>query len=208
MQNITVINLDHPDLDDILDRGERLLWSGEPGYGRRFLQPVGDEWKIHIGLFVGALAMWGTLPFIDTEARFGRDAAVWVYGAFTIACIGISFLLACQRQYVLQNLAYLITDRRAVICRRGRNWRFGVRLYVVSCPHSDTFPYSVISNRPYPMLQVGTLLSEDLVQPFGLGLSHPGHPILWGRVTYPITLDYMPNAQTLLELVQSCARRD
>ncbi len=58
------------------------------------------------------------------------------------------------------------------------------------------------------MLQVGTLLSEDLVQPFGLGLSHPGHPFLWERATYPITLDYMPNAQTLLELVQSCARRD
>lgn len=141
MQNITVTSLDRPDMDDILDCGERLLWSGEPGYGRLFLQPVGDERKVHIGLLIGAVVMWGTLPLIDPEARFGRNDAVWFYGAFTIAFIGFSFFLASQRQYVLQNLAYLITDRRAVICRRGRNWRFVLRLYVVSCPHSETFPF-------------------------------------------------------------------
>lgn len=83
-----------------------------------------------------------------------------------------------------------------------------MRLYVVSCLHSETYPYSIISSRPYPLLQVGTLLSDNLVQPIGLGLSHLGHPILWGRINYPITLDYIPNAQTLLELIQTSARSD
>ena len=122
--------------------------------------------------------------------------------------LAISLFLASQRQYVLNNLVYLVTNKRAVICRRGRNWRLGVRLYVVSCPHSETFPYSVIASRPYPLLQIGTLLSANQLQPFGLGLSHPGHPVLWGRTTYPITFDYMPNAQALLEIIQTCVREN
>jgi len=206
MQDITITSLNQPNLDDFLGPEERLLWSGQPCYGRRFFQAVGNERMIHIGFSLGTIVMWSTLPFIETEVRFGRNTAIWVYGALTLAFVAASFSLASQRHYVLYNLAYFITDKRAIVCRRGRNWRLGTRLYVISCPHSETYPYSIIPSRPYPSLQVGTLLSEDQVQPFGLGLSHPGHPHLWGRTTAPIMFDYVPNAQALLEIIQSFGR--
>lgn len=205
MHNITVTTFQRPDLEDILTEGECLLWTGKPSHGRRFFQVVGDEWIYHISFLIGAAVMWCSLPFIEPDARLGFNAAIWIYGAVTIAFITISVTLASQRQYVLNNLVYFVTDRRAIVCRSGKNWRFGSRLYIVSCPHSETYPYSVISNRPYPSLQIGTLLSIDQVQPFGLGLSHPGHPILWGRITAPIMFDYVPNAQELLEMIHSRA---
>jgi len=202
MQNITILSLDHADLDKILESDERLLWSGVPGYGRRFYEVVGYERKTHIAILVGVIVMWSTLVFIDPDARLNRTDAIWVYSAATLMFIGISVHQASQRQYVLCNLAYLVTDKRAIICRRGRNWRFGVRLYVVSCPHSASYPYSVIASRPYPSLQIGTLFSVNQVQPFGWGLAHSGHSVLRDKVTSIVTFDYVPNAQELLEMIQ------
>jgi hypothetical protein len=206
MQNITITSFNQADLNDLLGIDERLLWSGQPGYGRKFFQTVGSERMAHIGFVVGAVIMWSTLPFIEIQPERGRATAIWVYSAVSMLFVVSSFTLASQRQYVLYNLAYFVTDKRAIVCRLGKNWRLASRLYVVSCPHSETYPYSVIASHPYPSLQVGTLLSEDLVQPFGLGLSHPGHPIMWGRITAPIMLDYVPNAQDLQEMIRSCAR--
>ena len=206
MQSIKVSSLDHVELDEILEPEEHLIWSGLPGYGRRFPEAVGDERTIHIAAFVGVIVMWSTLIFIDHEAQFGRTEAIWVYGALTLAFLAMSVSLASQRQYVLRNLVYFVTDSRAIICRRGRNWRGGERLYIVSCPHSGTYPYSLIASRPYPSVQIGTLLSEDQVQPFGLGLSHPGHSILRDRNTSIVTFDYIPDAQAVLEVIRSNSR--
>ncbi|MBO9435417.1 hypothetical protein J7394_14460 [Ruegeria sp. R13_0] len=204
MQNVTVTSSNRFDLNDILDADEKLLWSGVPGYGRKFIQAVGDERKVHVCLLIASLVMWATLPFIDVDAEFGRFEAYWIYGAMTFAFVAFSFSFATQRHYVLFNLAYFVTDRRVIICRRGRNWRFGVRLYIVSVEHSATFPYSIVDSRPYPSLEVGILLSEQQVQPFGLGLTHPGHPVLFGRTYYPILLDYVPEATKLLSMIRTC----
>lgn len=204
MQKVTVTSTNRFDLKDILGPDEKLLWSGEPGYGRKFLQAVGDERKVHVFLLIASVVMWATIPFISTDAEFGRFEAYWIYGAMTFAFVAFSFGIAAQRQYVLFNLAYFVTNERVIVCRRGRNWRFGVRLYVVSCQHSATFPYSLVDSRPYPSLEVCILLSEQQVQPFGLGLSHPGHPILFGRTYYPILLDYVPEAKELLVMIRSC----
>jgi hypothetical protein len=206
MPNIKVTNVDKLDLDDVLDPDERLLWSGRPGYGRSFLQAVGDERTIHIALLVGALVMFSTLFLMNAESRISRAEAAWVCGAVTLAFLACSFVLASQRQYVLYNLSYFVTDKRAIICRRGQNWRLAGRLYIVSCPHSGTYPYALIASRPYPSVQIGTLLSADLVQPFGLGLSHPGHAILRDRINAEITFDYLPDAQAVLEIIQSFSR--
>lgn len=203
MQTITVTDLDHVELDKILETNERLIWTGLPGHGRRFLEAVGDERKIHIAALVGVAIMWSTLIFMDHDARFGHTVAIWIYSAVTLMFLGASAFLASQRQYVLSNLVYFVTDRRAIICRRGRNWRMGMRAYIVSCPHSSTYPYWVIETRPYPSLQIGTLLSGDQVQPFGLGLSHPGHSILRDRITSSVTFDYIPDAEAVLEIIRS-----
>ena len=201
MQDIEVSSHGHVNFDDILEPDERLLWSGVPGYGRAFLEAVGDERKLHIAELVGLIIMWSTLFFIDPDADLGRVEAIWIYGAFTLAVVAVAFSMASQRHYVLNNLVYFVTDRRAIICRRGRNWRLGVRLYVVSCPHSATYPYELLPTRPYPSLQIGTLLSVDQVQPFGLGLSHPGHSILRDRVHSIVTLDYIFDAEAVLEVI-------
>lgn len=201
MIDVAVLPAERATLDDILNAGERLLWSGRPGYGRAFFQPVSDERKLHIALFFGAAGMWMSLPFIASQAR---TEALWAFGGVTLVLLCLSYSFAKQRQYVLHNLAYFITDRRAIVCRRGRNWRFATRVYVVSCPHSARFPYAILPGRPYPSLRVGMMLGPDQVQPFGLGLSHPGQPILWGRTSAPVLFDYVSEAQTLLELIRSC----
>lgn len=205
MQTTKTLILDHADLNNILATDERLLWSGAPGYGRRFFEVVGHERLFHIAAVFGILVMWSTLLLIYTDAELGRAEAIWVYGAITLALVGTSLFLAGQRQHVLSTLAYFITDKRAVICRRGWNWRFRTQLYVVSFPHASTYPYSIIQSRPYPSLQVGTLLSVDQVQPFGWGLSHPGHSLLRHRTTSNVTFDYVPNAAELLSLVRKHA---
>ena len=203
MSNITVTTLTEAKLEDVLVPGERLIWSGRPAYGRRFFQPVGDEKVIHISLFVGALVMWSTLPFIQAHSSFGNRYAFWAFSAFSLLGLVKSAHLASQREYVLCHLLYFLTDQRAIICRRGLNWRLGARLYVVSCPHSYTYSYPVLATRPYPSLQVGTMFSFDQVQPFGLGLSHPGQPILWGRTNMPVVFEYIPNANELKETIYS-----
>lgn len=205
MPNITTETFHDGDLNKILETDERLLWSGAPGYGRRFLEVVGHERTILIAAFVAIPLMWSTLVFIRPDAQLSRTDAIWVYSAVTLGLVTYWLSLAWQRQYVLSALAYLVTDKRAIICRRGLNWRFGVRLYVVSCKHSATYPYSLIDTRPFPSLQIGTLLSVNQVQPLGWGLSHPGHSILRHRTTSNVTFDYLPNAQDLLELIQGMA---
>jgi hypothetical protein len=50
------------------------------------------------------------------------------------------------------------------------------------------------------------MLSVNSVQPFGIGLSHPGHPVMWGRLTAPVVFDYVPNAEELLETILSLAQ--
>ena len=206
MQSVVVTISETGELESIFEEGERLLWSGAPDYGRKIFESVGDERVTHIAVLVGVFVMWATLPFIDAQAGLGWNAAVWVFAAVTLVFAAFSCFLADQRRYVLRNLAYFVTDRRVVICRRGRNWRFRVQLYIVSCGHSENFPYAVIETRPFGSVLVGTLLSVDQVQPFGHGLSHPGHAIFRNRVTSEITLDYLDDAQEVLEIIQSNLR--
>ncbi|MDO6591057.1 MULTISPECIES: hypothetical protein [Rhodobacterales] len=200
MRDISVEVMNKPELDEVLMKNEHLLWSGHPDYGRRFFQAVGAERKIHLGFLAMAVAVWASFPFVD-ESALGGGAAVWVFGALTVGLVAGSFFLASQRQYVLSSFVYLVTDKRAIVCRRGRNWRFATRLYVISCPYSNTYPYVIIPDRPFPSLQIGTLLSENVVQPFGVGLPQPGHPALLSQITAPVRFDYVQNASELLDII-------
>lgn len=207
MSHVTVTALRTSDLEEIPTPKERLLWSGRPGCGLKFFQAVGEERKLQVFVLVALVALWATLPFIDADpdARFGRFKALFVYCVATVALLSFSAYLATQRQFVLSNLIYYVTDTRVVICRLGRNWRLSTRLFVVSCEHSTAFPYEVLPTRPYPSLRVGTLLSEQQVQFLGFGLSHAGHPERFARGVEPIFLDYLANSEQLLAMIRSCA---
>lgn len=207
MSFVSVTALRAPDLEEILTPKERLLWSGRLGFGLKFFQAVGEEQKLQVFILVALTALWATLPLVDADpdARFGRFKALFVYGIATVALLSFSAYLAAQRQFVLGNLIYYVTDTRVIICRFGRNWRLGTRLFVVSCKHSTTFPYEVLPTQPYPSLRVGTLLSEQQVQFLGFGLSHSGHPERFARGVEPIFLDYLSNSEQLLAMIRTCA---
>lgn len=204
MHQPTIDVFDKPDFGDIIQPDETVLWSGKPEYGLKFRQAIGAERTIHISLLLGAVAMWCTLPLISTTARFNRLDAVFAYLATSIGFMLFSAILASHRQHILNSLAYFVTTKRTIICRRGRNGFLAERLYVISCPHVATYPYEVLDTRPYPSLQVGILLSQELVQPLGFGLGHPGQSPLWGRTTADVVLEYIPNADELLAKIREC----
>lgn len=203
MSQVAIEILTDVDLNTILTPDERLLWTGKPAFGLGLFQPIGAERTYLISMLVGALVMWSTLPFLDSTRSLGRLEAYWIYGATTLAFVAVAYGIACNRQYLLSNVFYLLTTKRAIVCRRGRNWRFGVRLYVVSNPHSATYPYEILPTRPNPSLRIGTLLDKQEVQPFGLGLSHPGQPVTWGKLTVPVAFEQVPNAGELLKMIRA-----
>ncbi|WP_297768159.1 hypothetical protein [uncultured Roseovarius sp.] len=206
MSKITIDIRTDTELTEILASDERLLWTGHPSYGHGFFQPIGAERTYLFAMCVGALVMWGSVPYIARTATTELLNVYVVYGVASLALALTAFVLASNRQYVLWNVVYLVTDKRAIVCRRGRNWRFGVRLYVVSNPHSSAYPYEIAPTRPYPSLKVGALHDEQEIQPFGLGLSHPGQPPMWGKVTVPVAFEQIPDACEVLELIRSTIR--
>ncbi len=146
--------------------------------------------------------MLSSLPFVSSKMG-GWTTAAWVYGAVIVVFFLAQLAMAFDRQFVLANQAYFVTDRRSIVLRFGRNWRFARRVYVVSCLHAKEFPYVVRQNRPYGCLRIGTLLNKDLVQPFGFGLSQPGQPFLQGRSLVPVEFENIREADFVRSLILS-----
>jgi len=207
MSNARISVQNNPSLEDILADGEKVLWSGAPDFGKKLFELAKTERLLAITCAIGAVAMLISLPFVGAKMD-GWTTAAWVYGAvivvFLIALLGMAF----DRQFVLSNQAYFVTDRRSIVLRLGRNWRFARRVYVVSCPHSKEFPYVVRQNRPYGCLRGGTLLDKDSVQPFGFGLAQPGQPFLHGRTLVPVEFDNIREADYVRSLILSHLRKE
>jgi hypothetical protein len=208
MSGVSIDVFSHGELNTILDADEHVIWTGRPEYGRRFFQPIGAERVWLISMILGALVMWSTLPFISGEASFGRYEAIWVYMAVSVAFTLASIWFAYRRQTVLCTVLYYLTNKRSILCRRGRNWHAGTRLYVVSNAHSAIYPYEVFSTRPYPSLKIGALMDKQELNPFGFGLSHPGQPVHWGALTVPVAFEQVPNAAELLAMMKSNLHHD
>ncbi len=194
------------ELSEILAPDEQVLWSGRPDFGRGFFQPIGAERTYDIAMCIGALVMWGTVPYIASTTDHALLNVYVVYGATSLVFVLVAFVMASNRQYVLCNVIYFVTTKRAILCRRGRNWRFSVRLYVLSNPHSPTYPYEISPTRPYPSLKIGALHDEQEIQPLGLGLSHPGQPPHWGKHTLPVAFEQVAEANDVLDRITSCTR--
>jgi len=199
----TVAVYDDPNFDDLLEPGEQLVWTGKPVYGQRFFQVIGYERTWHLSMFAAVVIMWLVVPFVSWDPYSGYFDAIWFLSIWTVVFVGGSLLLASDRQYIMSSSIYFLTDRRAIVCRRGRNWHLNYKLYVVSCPLVPTYPYEVIRLRPYASVQVGTLLSKDVIQPFGPGLSHGGQSPLLGRVNMPVVFEAVDKPDDLMALIQT-----
>ncbi|WP_138933715.1 hypothetical protein [Roseovarius arcticus] len=197
-----------PDWTETLEEGEALLWTGRPEYGRALLQIVGHEPVWYASMITGVVAMWISLAFMPTEGRFDKTDAITIYAAVTAIFALWAAFMASQRQFVLSKLHYAITDRRAIVCRRGRDVRLRDGLYFVSCPLDPGGVYPILPGRPLSSIRVGSSLSAETVQPFGAGLAHPGWPVLWGRIIMPILFENVADAPALrVRLLAAAAAR-
>ncbi|SDF17476.1 hypothetical protein SAMN04488567_3566 [Limimaricola pyoseonensis] len=147
------------------------------------------------------MALWLTWPLIEDDGSLTKGDAIWVYGALTLGFLIAAFYLAAARSYLLDSLHYAVTDRRAIVRREGRNHVLASRAYLVSCEHSSEFPYHIAEGRPHPSLTVGALLSEDVVQPFGYGLTHPGWGPLRDRGVIPVLFEQIADAEAVRALL-------
>ena len=188
-------------MQDVLEPGETLLWSGRPEYGRKLFQFTKVERDFAKIAAVGTIAMWVTLVLIPSQAMV---PASWLYLFVTASFAAALGYLAVGRSSVLSNFLYFVTDKRAIICRRGSNLYFAKRLYVVSCVHDRANPYAAVESRPMTSLQVGIVPLSDQLHPFGLVLRHPGQPLLTGRVSTPVMFEYVEDAGGVLEIICSC----
>jgi len=69
MRKLKITVLDRAEIGDILEPDETLLWTGQPGYGRKLFQILGPERYWHLGLAGGIFALWASVPFIDPDTR-------------------------------------------------------------------------------------------------------------------------------------------
>jgi hypothetical protein len=79
------------------------------------------------------------------------------------------------------------------------------RLDVLSCPPIQTVTYPIKPGRLYPSLLIGSMLSEDSLHPFGLGLTHPGWPQLRARGEPPILLENLKDAEKVRRAIMRLA---
>jgi hypothetical protein len=188
----------------VLEPGERLVWTGRPAHGRRFLETVGEERIWHRGFLIGAIAIWLTLPLLD---GWRAREAVWVYGFVTLAFAFSSARIAWVRSRILRSMHYAITDRRAIVCREGRDHDLRLRTYVVSCPYHLTslYTFPIEPAHPHPSVTMGSMLNDNLVQPLGHGLTHPGWPMLRTRGIIPILFESQPEAEAIRRLLMDMA---
>ena len=206
MSGISIEIMATSDLSDVLAPDERLLWSGNPEHGIRFFEPIGEEKIQLVAMGVGAIVLWSSLPVLLSFVEFGATYIAAVFGAITFLFGLVGYFLALMRQKVLSTSLYIVTDQRAIVCRRDWDWRSGDRLCVVSNPHSVTYPYEVVATRPKPSLRVGSLISRLELLPFGFRLSHPGRPPLWDRLIVPVAFEQISEAVEVLDIIRRNAR--
>ena len=166
-----------PVWDGVFEEDEKVLWTGRPDHGREFWEFEGQEHIIFRSLLVGAFVIWITAIFMASD-----DSPVRVFqyfGVLLTTAVGVYgfYYNASSRAYVMSNLFYAVTDQKAVIVRRGGNWRFASRRYVMSYPFQRNYAFLLYPGRKYASVQVGSHLGKDAVQPWGFGLAHPGWPI-------------------------------
>ena len=156
-----------PDFNQLFEPEEQLVWTGKSVYGHKLFQFVAYERAWHLIMLAAILMIWLAFFFVDKDPDYTRFDAIWYLGGWTFVFATMSFLAAYQRKWVLKTSIYMLTNHRAIVCRKGRNWRDRTGLYVVSLPLIKTYPYRIIRLSRYGSLEVGNLLSANVVQLLG-----------------------------------------
>jgi hypothetical protein len=95
---------------DILDDGERLLWQGGPRPGRIFA--VQDVFLVPLSLVCAAGVVMLNLVIPGTS---------WPVRMFALASAAyVTVGRFVYKRVVKSQTTYLVTDRRALVCRRGQ----------------------------------------------------------------------------------------
>lgn len=191
------------DWADLLAPGERLFWTGRPDHGGKLLQATRHERLLGASLVLIIGLMWSSFPLIEPGKRL--DAG-FLFGVMTLGLLFWIFFIAATRADILRRLRYAVTDRRAIVVRPARSWRLDPQLYAVSFPLDRSFNYPLVSRRPFDSIQIGTLLSQDAVQPFGHGLTHPGWGPLRPRGVGPVLFEALRDANDVKRLIHHLAK--
>ena len=195
----------HEQLDPVWDGvfldGEKVLWTGRPEYGREFWEFEREERILFRSVLVGIAVIWISAIFF---APSQVDPGV-VFGIVFFATAVLVFQLyygTSSRVYVMNNLFYAVTDRKAVIVRRGGDWKLASRRYVISYPFQRNYAFLVHPGGKYGSVQVGSHLGTDTVQPLGFGLAHPGWSVGRAIGVTPALFESVSNADELSAWLQ------
>src|SRR5262245_45632961 len=102
------------ELSTFLDRGERLLWSGQPGAGIRVRS--GDAFMIPFSLvWAGGCVYWAYNAFQNGQSTFNR---IWIlpFLVFGVYLVFGRFISDAQRR---AGTFYGVTDRRVLMVKSG-----------------------------------------------------------------------------------------
>ncbi|QNQ09942.1 PH domain-containing protein [Sphingomonas alpina] len=98
---------------------ERVLWEGKPGTGI-ILRPV-EAFLIPFSLLWGGFALFWNVSVWAIDGN-GADLPFKLFGLpFLVAGLYITVGRFWLDMRIRGNLAYLVTDRRILICKRGRS---------------------------------------------------------------------------------------
>lgn len=196
----------HSELDPVwagvFAQDDRVLWVGRPDHGRKFREFEGHELIYYCSMLIGGAIIW---PVGLSTDHYSIENAILAYAVLFFVTAGgfaVFYYMASSRAYVMSNLFYAVTDKSAYIVRRGGNFRMSSRRYVLSFPFVERYAFLILEGRKYGSVQVGSLLANDTVQPFGLGLAHPGWPILRNKGVIPALFESIKEAGEMQQLLQ------
>ncbi|WP_164660659.1 hypothetical protein [Tropicibacter sp. Alg240-R139] len=196
MSKPITLRSDYLELGDILEPGERLLWSGRPAYGRQFFQAVYHERLLHTAFLAAILVMWGLVPFAPERPGVAPNTSILICMSATLAFGAISFGIACTRRLVLSNLVYFVSDKRAILCRKALNWRLQSKLHITASLHQDTSTVLPGFAEHMPLREIRSSLSET--QMYNSPPTKGEQPDLWERFSTSIVYEHVPDPQQLL----------
>lgn len=197
---ISVSKLYVANLKAALGQEERILWMGSPGYGQRLSELVQKERVWWIALMAGIICIWASLPFFEEGWQISSVAIA--FSVLTVMLLSIGLFFSLARQRVLSSLTYFATNHRVIIIRTTRDWRFRRCLFVIAAERDQHFEYRLLGTKPFDTIWVGSLLSPESLQPYGFGLAHPGLGLLVGRNSFPLLLEYIQDAPSLVETLK------